>query len=302
MTKSNEVLLADIRLFAVAAESANLAAAALKLGVPKASATRQLQRLEAALGRALLHRTAGRFMLTDEGRLFLPSARRTLEDLDRSIADLRSETSPLHGTLRITAPYTFGQAHVAPIVPAFLRQHPDLSVVLELSSRKVDLLADEADIALRIGDIGNESLVGRVLREEEVVLCASSVYAAARKLPTDAPALANHPLLTIGLNHATNGLVLQTRSQVLKVGGFIALRSNEPSVVAEAVKGHAGIGLVPRRFVARELAGGSIVRVLPELDLLPYSVYAVYGPGRRHAHKVRAFMDFLVAYLASESA
>jgi len=297
LMKFNDLQLADVRFFAAAAEKGSLATAAMALNVPKASASRQLQRLEAALGRSLLHRGAGRFALTDEGRTFLPLAHRMLSTMDEVVVELRSQGGPLKGSLRIAAPYKFGRTQIAPCIAPFLALNPEVDISLDLDSRRVDLLADEADFAVRMGDVGEDSLVARLIATEQVVLCASPAYLAANGRPVLAEELATHRLLMMESGSHIKELTLPLRGRKQKITGKVALRSNEPSVLAEAARHGAGIALIPVGFVSHELHTGALVEVLPNLELMPVSISAVYAPGRRQSRKVRAFLDFLIDHL-----
>ena len=295
--KFNDLQLADVRFFATAAEKGSLATAAMALDVPKASASRQLQRLEATLGRSLLHRGAGRFALTDEGRTFLPLAHRMLSTMDEVVVELRSQGGPLKGSLRIAAPHRFGRTQIAPCIAPFLALNPGVDIALDLDSRRVDLLADEADLAVRIGDVGEDSLVARLIATEKVVLCASPAYLAASGRPVLAADLSVHRLLVMGSAGHSKELTLPFQDRRQKIAGKVALRSNEPSVLAEAARHGAGIAFVPVGFVSYELHSGALVEVLPDLDLVPASINAVYAPGRRQSRKVRAFLDFLIEHI-----
>lgn len=295
--KFNDLQLSDVRFFAAAAEKGSLATAAMALNVPKASASRQLQRLEAALGRSLLHRGAGRFALTDEGRTFLPLAHRMLSTMDEVVVELRSQGGPLKGSLRIAAPYKFGRTQIAPCIAPFLAMNPEVDITLDLNSRRVDLLADEADLAVRIGDVGEDSLVARLIATEQLVLCASPAYLAANGRPTRVEELSTHRLLMMGSGNQIKELMLPLQGRKQKFTGKVALRSNEPSVLAEAAKHGAGIAFIPVGFVSYELDSGALVEVLPDLELLPANISAVYAPGRRQSRKVRAFLDFLINHL-----
>jgi len=295
--KFNDLQLADVRFFAAAAEKGSLATAAMALNVPKASASRQLQRLEAALGRSLLHRGAGRFALTDEGRTFLPLAHRMLSTMDEAVVELRSQAGPLKGSLRIAAPHKFGRTQIAPCIAPFLALNPEVDIALDLDSRRVDLLADEADLAVRVGDVSEDSLVARLIATERVVLCASPAYLSTHGRPVVLEDLSSHRLLMMGSAGHTKELTLPFQGRKQKITGKVALRSNEPSVLAEAVRHAAGIAFLPVGFVAYELHSGALVEVLPNLDLLPASINAVYAPGRRQSRKVRAFLDFLIDHI-----
>lgn len=292
--------LADLRLFALAAERSSLAAAARALGLPKASATRGLQRLKGVVGRRLVQRGGGRFALTEEGLLLLPVAARALAEIDGAVAAIRAEGGPLTGTLRIAAPYTYGRKVVGPRLPAFMAAHPALVVSLALSSRPVDLLADEADIAVRIGVLGPSSLVARLLGRETFLLCAAPEYLARAPAPQRPEDLAAHRFVDLRTDPTARQVELRSGRAVRRVPVTPALRSNEPAVVVQAAVAGAGIAVVPRGMAAGLLARGLLVPVLPAWQPPPREVNALYAPGRAAVPKVRAFLDFLVEALQSD--
>ena len=295
----SDVQLADVRIFVFASEKGSLAAAAIALGVPRASASRQLQRLESSLGRALLHRSAGRFALTEEGRTFLPSALRMLANMDQAVAELRSQDGPLRGLLRICAPYAFGRTQIAPCIAEFLAQHREVSITLDLGDLHVDLLADEADLALRLGDVIGESLIARLLTTEAVVLCAAPAYLSANGYPRQLDDLAKHRLLTMG--GQASDLTIHHEGGAFTVPGQLALRANDPDVLRTAARERAGIALLPATYVAWDLRHGALVTVLNEVKLQPLAVNAVYAPGRRQSRTVRAFLDLLIARMKHDA-
>ena len=289
-----DVQLADVRLFVFAAEKGTLAAAATALGVPRASASRQLQRLETTLGRSVLHRGSGRFALTEEGRIFLPSALRMLASMDQVVDALRSQEGPLEGTLRISAPLAYGRTNIAPCIADFLTLHPGVNITLDLGSHRVDLLADEADLAVLVGEVGGETLVARLLATEAVTLCAAPAYLDTAGQPEQLDELTQHRVLALASIDPAPDLTLHHRDGTHTICGHIALRSNDPAVLAAAARQGLGIAYVPTSSVVADLQAGTLVAVLPDLDLLPLSVNVVYAPGRRHSRKVRAFLDFLI--------
>ncbi|MEO8922851.1 MAG: LysR family transcriptional regulator [Caldimonas sp.] len=291
------VLLADLRLFFLVVESEGLALAARSLGLSKTSVTRQLQRLEAALGQRLLNRGSGRFALTEEGRDLLLKIRAPLSAIDEALAALAGHEGALEGRLRIAAPYTFGRSVIAPALPAFMAEHPGISVSLELSSRKVDLLADEADIAIRVGAPGGESLVTRRLARDQVILCATPSYLEAC-VPVTTPAdLSSHRLLDFR-PESTSFEIFDSGGRPQRISSArVALRSNEPEVLVAAVREGAGIALVPDRFVREDLIAGTLLIVLPGCGLPARDICALYAPGRRQSRKIRAFLDHLVGTL-----
>lgn len=298
---SNDVHLADIRIFVIASEKGSIAAAAAAMGVPRASASRQMQRLETALGRSLLHRGAGRFALTEEGRTFLPLAHRMLTNLDQAVTELRSQDGPLRGLLRISAPYAFGRSLIAPCIAEFLTQHPQVDIALDLGDLNVDLLADEADMALRIGDVKSGSLVARLLTTEAMVLCAAPAYLSAHGIPRVLEDLTQHRLMGMQSAGPPTDLTIDLSNGSFTIAGQLALRTKEPAVLAAAARYGTGIAFIPKAYVANELESGKLVLVLADIELKPIKLNAVYAPGRRQSRTVRAFLDLLIMRMTHDA-
>lgn len=296
------ITLSDMRLLMKAAELGGLASAARVLGIPKASATRQLQRLEQVVGSRLIHRTGRRFALTEEGRALLPYAQRGVAALEDGVRHLREQHGPLSGELRIAAPYTYGRKVLGPMMPLFHREHPGLLITLSLGSSHVDLLADAADIAVRIGDPGGGELIARKLSVETFVLCASSAYLSSAAPLTRPADLAVHPFVDLRTNALAGDIKLEGPSGERRVSVKPVLRSNEPEVVIQAVLAGMGIAIVPRSMTPEFFAAGLLTQVLPDWVPPPRDVNALYAPGRGGAPKIRAFLDFLVRELATKPA
>lgn len=288
------VELTDLRLLAKAAEMGSLARSARALGIEKAAATRRLQRLEKVLGCKLIHRQGGRFALTEEGRALLPHAQRGLNAIDDGFASITAPDAPLSGALRVAAPHTYGRRTISPLLFAFAAQNPDLVVELKLGSERVDLLADEADLAIRIGEIGSESLVARKLSVERFVLCASPAYMAAApplRTPGD---LVNHRVVDLRVGAARTHIELIGKKGPKQVRVRPSFRCNDPEMVIEAACCGLGVAVAPYSIGVEQFAAGSLVRLLPEWEVPSRDVCAVYAPQRGQSRALRAFLDHLV--------
>jgi len=198
-----DIALSDLRLLLQAVELGSLAALARASAQSKASVTRRLQRLESAIGQRLLHRGAGRFALTEEGRDLLLKVSAPVATIEEALNGLVDVTRAIEGRLRIAAPTTFGRSVIAPMLPEFMERHPAVTIELDLSSRRVDLLADEADVAIRVGDPGSDTLAARRLARDRVLLCASPNYLRARAPLRTLHDLARHDLLDFRHNSET---------------------------------------------------------------------------------------------------
>lgn len=296
---ANGPMLSDLRLFVRATELSGLGRAARVLGIPAASATRQLQRLEAALGQRLIHRSSRAFVLTEEGRALLPHASRAIAEVDEAIASLRDLNGPLRGALRIAAPHRYGQSVIGPLLPSFMAAHPALEVTLQLGSQPADLRRDEADVAIRIGDPGDDQLIVRRLSTEEVVLCASPAYLAHAAEVRDVSDLAAHRLLTYRTAPGPQELELHDGRERRAIRILPALRCNEPVVLVHAAAQGAGIAVAPLTFARRMIEDGALTIVLSQWRPAALDINALYAPGRGRSAQIRAFLNFLISALPS---
>ncbi len=290
--------MADLRLLAAAAELGGLAAAARQLGLPKASATRQLQRLEGVVGLPLAHRNGRKFSLSEAGRALLLEARPAVEAIDNAVSALRESEDALSGTLRIAAPYSIGCTAIADVLPDFMKAHPDVRVSLDLSSRTVDLLADEADVAIRVGAHGSDRLVVRHLFSERVILCAAPRYLVGTAGPTSPKALVRHRLLDFRAGPGIRELELVRGGKSVTVRIAPVFISNDPEPVRRVAEAGGGIALMPRSFVEMALKTGALVEVLPGWALRGAKVNAVYRVERGRSRNVRAFVDHVMSDLS----
>ena len=285
----------DIRLFVAVAESGSLVTAAALLDLPDSSASRALQRVEVWTGQSLFDRSTNRLKLTPEGFTFLLSARQMLATQDKLVARLRSQVNGrLTGRLNILALHDFGCAHIAPCIAGFLALNPEVDIMLALFGSRVDLLKDKADLIVCVGGDGGDDLTKRVLATEHVMLCASPSYLTANGHPEKIEDLSFHRLLTVSSADQSMDLVLPCRDRTHKIAGNIQLRSNDPEVLLTAATQGVGIAHIRASFIARELETGTLVAVLPNLDLLPENINAIYDPDGAQSHKVQAFLDFLI--------
>jgi DNA-binding transcriptional LysR family regulator len=299
---TSDLSLADLRLFATAVELSSLTGAARRLGLPKVSATRHLQRLERVLGCRLIQRDARRFVLSADGRVLLPYAARALAAIEEAVDLIRAQDGPLRGTLRVAAPYTYGRKVIGPRLSRFMALHPQLTVTLIPGSRRVDLLADEADIAIRIGEPGSHSLIARLLSRETFVLCASPAYLAAAPPLARIGDLPSHRFLDLRTDPNAVSLKFSRGEGTRDVPVASVLRSNEPDVVLRAARDGVGLAIRPESCAGRFRAAGELVRLLPEWQLPRRDVSALYAPGRGTSPRIRAFLDFVVDDLTSKAA
>jgi DNA-binding transcriptional LysR family regulator len=280
-------------LVAVAAKG-SLTAAARAEGVAPAVIGRRIDGLEERLGVKLLLRTTRRLSLTHEGSAFLEDCQRVLADLANAEASVSAGGVKASGHLRITAPAGFGRRHVAPLVPRFIALHPDVSVSLNLSDRVVDIVNEGYDCAVRVGDLGDSSLVSVRLADNRRLCVAAPGYLQRAGAPRTPAELARHECLTLSSEAS------QTRGWAFIVdGALVHLRPRGRADCSDGQVLHdwclAGLGIAWRSTweVEREVAEGRLQTVLDEFAAPPNGIFAVF-PQRKHLPlRVRLWIDFL---------
>jgi DNA-binding transcriptional LysR family regulator len=290
----------DISLFLQVLDLGSISAAARHMDLSVAVASQRLKRLERDLGVRLLHRTTRRLHATPEGLALARDGRALVEELALLGERLRERGGDVAGTLRVTAPASFGRQYIAPLVAGFLAAHPRLQVSLDLDDRVVDLVGAGYDLAIRIGRLDDSSLVSRRLAANEQVLCAAPDYLRRRGVPQEPGALAGHDcLLLTGRDGsrdvwrltAADGTPLEVRVR----GRF---ESNYGAVLREAAVAGLGISMHSVWHVYRDLAQGRLQVVLPGYPPPRTGIHAVM-PGRVLVPpRVRAFTDHLATHLA----
>jgi len=282
--------LADLDVFARIVTSGSMSAAGRELGLSPAVISKRIRRLEERLGTRLLQRTTRQIALTEAGQGFYERVVAILASAEEAEAWVSRRSSAARGLLRVTAPTSFGRLHIAPHLAAFLDAHPELTVELVLSDAFVDIVGEGFDVAVRIADLQDSSLVARRLAANHRVLCAAPSYLASHGRPTSLQDLGQHRLLA----HNTDQWRLEGPDGPTAVRIDSRLRTNSSEVVREAVIAGLGIALRSTWDVGPELRDGRLVRVLPEWGgARKVAIHAVY-PSRRHlAQKVRVFIDHL---------
>jgi len=284
--------LKQIEAFVSAATRGSLSAAARIEGVSPAIIGRRLDALESRLGVKLLLRTTRKLTITFEGQAFLEDCQKTLNDLANAEAAVSLGGVRASGQLRASAPSGFGRRHVAPLVGDFMAANPEVTVNLDLSDRLVDLLNENIDCAIRIGELTDSSLVSVRLGEMRRMVVASPAYLVEHGVPREPADLAAHNCLSLGQQR---GWVFRNPQSgevdTIKVGG--SFECNDGAVLHDWAL--AGRGLAWRSLweVGQDLKEGRLTSVLDAWQAPPMGIYAVF-PQRRHLPlRVRLFIDLL---------
>ncbi len=284
--------LKQIEAFASVATRGSLSAAARVEGVTPAIIGRRIDALEARLGVRLLVRTTRKLTLTFEGQAFLEDCQKLLNDLANAEAAVSLGGLKASGYLKVSAPAGFGRQHVAPLVGDFMQANPEVRVNLNLSDRLVDLINENIDCAVRIGEMTDSSLISVRLGEMRRMVVASPAYLVGHGVPRSPADLARHDCLSLGqqrgwiFRHPDTG-----ETETIKVSG--TFECNDGAVLHEWAL--AGRGLAWRSLweVGRDLKEGRLTSVLDAWQAPPMGIYAVF-PQRRHLPlRVRLFIDLL---------
>jgi DNA-binding transcriptional LysR family regulator len=292
--------LRELTAFVRAGETGSFSRVASELGVSQPSISRMVASLESRLGVKLLLRTTRHVRPTDAGWVFLERARQILGDLDDAENAARGAES-LHGSLRVALSGAFGIREVIPHLPGFAEQHPKLVIELMMSDRTEDLIAEGADMALRLGPLADSGFAARLLGKAPRLAVASPAYLARRGTPPTPADLARHDcILGPGLSGRTGWSFTRAgRATSVTVKGPIKVASAD-GVVACAKAG-LGIALASRWMCRAELEAGEVVAILSDYQLDGVELHAVYPGGRRPSLKVRAFSDYLAAQLVRKN-
>jgi len=293
----------SVRLFVLAAEKLNISAAGRELGMAPAVASGRLAKLEKLLGADLLRRSTRKVALSLEGTDFLPYAREILAQEDAARAALGAADAAVTGTLRFTAPSTFAQLYIAPILPEFLALHPGVSLDLRLTDMEFDLIQGSFDLALRNSTLPDSSLKGRKLADDMRILCASPGYLNQHGTPTHPDELAAHQLIAF---KELSSIRLLGRDN--NAGQFNPRQAGCQLIVDDGLSqkiatiAGAGISMNSMWSVHHELADGSLVRVLPDYTVDDQAaLWLVYPKSNVLTAKVRGFIDYLLEKIGDAS-
>lgn len=291
----------DILAFIAVVKAGSFTAAGARLALAKSVIRDRVRNLENALGVELLRRTTRSVTPTERGQEFFDSLTPLVQALDDAVDAASDADGPLTGRLRMTAPISFGMRYLTPVITAFAQAHPQLEIALDFDDRAVDIIGAGYDLALRIGRLGDSSLMARKLCDSDRVVCCSPAYAQRHGLPKTVDDLSHHASIDYANAHASRlwrfepatpggePRVVETRSRIVVNNGE-AMRDM-------AIAG-LGIIVLPRFIIAEALASGALIEALPDLRPVPDAIYAVYPPVRHMPRKLRAMIDHLAASFA----
>lgn len=292
----------DLLLFARIVEAGSFSKAAQRVDLPKSTVSRRIAQLESQLGERLLQRTTRKLVVTEFGASLLEHARKVAEEVDAAGALAQHRQAAPSGKLRISLPGDFANYGLIDVIKRFVDRYPAVQLELDLSPRRVDLLAENFDIAIRMGDLPDDvSLAARRVVFVRFGLYASPSYIAQRGLPSHPDELVDHDLLCILSRSGGPVPWVLTRGKTQWEKELPArLTANSPELLARIACSGAGIAASSGLFAEPHLRKGELVRILPEWEMPPSIGWAVF-PGRRlMPAKTRAFLDMMEEMCCNE--
>ncbi|MDH6330031.1 DNA-binding transcriptional LysR family regulator [Stenotrophomonas sp. 1278] len=285
-----------MQAFVAVAEHGSFSAAASHLQVSAVMVGKYIQQLEAHLGAALLQRNTRRQRLTEAGTAYLAGCRQVLEQVQQAEADVAGLQVQPRGLLRVSAPTTWGSCVLSPVLSDLLRAQPLLNIELDLSNRRIDLIEDGFDAAIRVGPLPSQELVARPLPPYAMSLCASPSYLRRRGTPRTPADLEGHDCLSHLAWRGGHGWQLANGEQV---DWEARLTSNDGYALREAAVAGAGLVLQPTALLAGEIAAGRLKPLLRDYLPEPRPMHLIYLPDRRPRPRLQCFVDFVMARLGT---
>ena len=278
--------------FLAAVEAGSLSGASRKLGMPLATLSRKVSELETHLRTRLVTRTSRRLILTDAGRSYVAACKRILDDVREAERAAAGEYSAPKGELIITAPIVFGRLHVLPVLLEFLKTYPEIEVRLTLADRVVNLQEDHVDLAVRIGELPDSSLVAMRVGSIGRVVCGSPAYFAERGTPKRPNELSKHDCITFNGLTSPEAWIFPSEKGNISVAVHSRLIVNTAEAAIDAAIAGLGITRVLSYQVADAMRTGALVLALREFEPPPVPVSLVHAGQGRLALKLRAILDF----------
>ncbi|WP_302058003.1 LysR family transcriptional regulator [Paraburkholderia sp. CNPSo 3272] len=282
-----------MEMLLTAVDRGSLSAAARELKIPVSTLTRKVADLEELLGTRLLIRTTRKLTLTDAGMSYVAAARRILDLVREQEHEATGEFATAKGELVVTAPVQLGRLHVLPVINQFLAQYPDITVRLLLSDRNIDLIDSHADLALRIGELADSSMIATRIGSLRPIVCASPAFLASHTPPREPGDLVKYSCVVFNSPYLSPWRFrLPTTSKIYVLGVKPRLEVTTPDAAVSAAVDNAGITYVFEHDADEALRNGQLEILLPQFEIDPVPVHLVHVSRNLMAIKLRHFIDF----------
>ncbi len=287
----------QIKTFVALVESRSISKAAEKMDIAVSAVSRRLKELESNLGVQLVQRTTRKMHITEAGDKFYRRCGRLLEDFEEAKQEASNTATDISGTLKIAAPLSFGVAHLSPAIAVFMHLHPQIKIDLDMSDRRIDLVEEGLDLAIRIGTLEDSSLMARKLASVRHVVCASPDFFNRYGTPEVPQDLSDMPALCYGnLDQPDTWHYRDKENRPAKVKVPLRMRATNGDALVEAAVAGLGILCEPSFIVHSAVERGVLIPVLMDYQWYAMNIYAVYPQTRHVPARVRAFIDFLVSH------
>ncbi|WP_299329844.1 LysR family transcriptional regulator [uncultured Psychrobacter sp.] len=290
----------DMSMFIRVVEAGSITKAAEQLNIAKSAVSRRLKDLEMRLGNQLISRTTRQSNLTEAGEQYYQRACSILNEVDALNEQTSGAPTRIEGTLKMTAPLTFGLMHLSGVIDDFANQHPSLSFELDFSDRHVDLVEEGFELAIRIRELQDSTHQAKRLALIRYALCASPDYLKKMGTPTTLEDLKEHQFLQYGLGKDSRIALMDAEGKTHTVATQSKIKANNGDFLLDmAVKGQ-GIAFLPTFITYKTLASGDLVSLLEDYQLPTLNAYAVYPKNRFLSQRCRYLIDFIAERLGDD--
>ena len=287
-----------LRVFRTVVDCGSFAAAARELRLSNAAVSKNVAELEAHLGTRLLNRTTRSMSLTESGAIYHERVGRVLDELHEAETALGPMQQEPKGLLRVNAPLTLTLTALSPVMHKFLERYPELTVDLQMDDRRVNIIEEGFDIAIRGSDnLEDSSLIARRLMGLPHVLCGAPAYFDQSGFPDSPVALKDHNCVQFTLSGHASEWAFRRDGDTVRIPVDGRYKVTSSIAVRDALLAGFGISLIPKLYVREDIEQGRLLTVLDDWSMVETSIYAVYPSRRYLVAKVRAFLDFLIEEL-----
>ncbi|WP_061533197.1 LysR substrate-binding domain-containing protein [Collimonas arenae] len=292
--------LTSMQIFVRVVEKGGFSAAAEEAGISPTMVGKHVRQLEEQLGVRLLNRTTRRQSLTEIGHLYFERCKQALQEIEAADASVKEMQLLPRGVLRVTAPATFGGLMLTAVVRAYLERYPDVELDLSLNDRVVDMVEEGFEVALRIGELPDSSLIARPLQHYRAMVCASPEYLARCGTPRTPQELVGHNCLSFAHGSRYNRWEFArdgVRQEVEVHGNF---RANNGLALRTAALNGIGIIMQPEALLRDEVAAGRLQRLLTDYELAHRPMHIVVASNRKMTPKLQSFIEFVVDHFGRD--
>lgn len=290
----SQIQLDRIELFVSVIQKGSFTKAALEHDISKSMVSQHISKLEENLGIKLLNRTTRQLKLTQAGEIYYQSCVKVIAEAQSALVHMQHLQEEPAGMLRITAQQEFGTDVIIPLLCRFRRQYPNIKLDILLTEEKLDLLEHNIDVAIRIGQLEDSTMIGKTIGEAKHLLCASPDYLKNNPAPQHPTELTDHPWLHHSIFPEPRQFTLTNQAGIEFPCSLTSdIKVNTAQGVLTFIRQGMGIGLSLNHFVSDDIKQGSIIKLLPDYQFKPIPIYAIFPSKKHMPKKVRLFLDYL---------